>query len=268
MLRSEKMELISLYLSKDNARKCINELGENEITHFKDLNNDIKNYKLLYTNELKHLEKLQSRLIFLNKFLEDVELAEIKNSDLDFVEEEINKYYTRMVQLKAIRKETHSKLIKLKEDLYMVEDMERFVIEISGDYNCLKFEFVTGIVDRSKKFLIKKILHQALRRNLVVKTRDNEKNNKIVFIIFTHGKDALNKMKKIFVSLGGRALDMEKYNEPKKNLLALTSVISQIENVEEHNKEALKKEIEKISDLYLTLKYYIDNEYKIYNTLN
>jgi V-type H+-transporting ATPase subunit a len=268
MLRSEKMELISLYLSKDNARKCITELGENEITHFKDLNNNIKNDKLLYTNELKHIEKLQSRLNFLEKYLEDVELADVKNSDLDFVEEEINKYYNRMVQLKSIKKETHAKLTKLKEDLHMVEDMERFVSEVSGDSTCLKFEFITGIVDRGKKFLIKKILHQASRRNLVVKTRDNEKHHKVVFIIFTHGKEALEKMKKIFVSLGGRTLDMDKYNEPKKNLLALTSVISQIENVEEHNKEAMEKEIEKISNLYLTLKYYITKEYKLYSTLN
>ncbi|WUR03011.1 V-type proton atpase subunit A (VPH1) [Vairimorpha necatrix] len=268
MIRSEEMEFVTLYLSKDNARKCITELGNNEITHFKDLNDNVKSDKLLYTNELKHIEKLQSRLNFLGKEVENVELSEMKNSDLDTVEESINKYYNRMVQLKNIKKDTHSNLMKLKEDLHMVEDMERFVSDVSGDSSKISFEFITGIVDRKQKFLMKKILHQAFRRNLVVKTRDSDKHKKVIFIIFTHGKEAFDKIRMIFVSLGGRILDMEKYNEPKKNLLALTSVISRIESVEDHNKEAMKNEVEKISRLYLTLKYYIEKEYKIYRTLN
>lgn len=268
MLRSEKMKLVTLYLSKDNARKCITELGDNEIAHFRNLNDTIKSDKLLYINELKHIEKLQSRLSFLGKEVENFDLTEVKNSDLDSVEEAINKFYNRMVQLKTIKKETHSNLIKLKEDLHMLEDMERFVSEVGANSEKMKFEFITGIVDRGQKFLIKKILHQALRRNIVIKTRDNDKHQKVIFIIFTHGKEALDKMNKIFVSLGGRILDMEKYTEPKKNLLALTSVISQIENVEDFNKEAMKNEVEKISQMYLTLKYYVDKESKIYNTLN
>ncbi|EQB59778.1 uncoordinated family member (unc-32) [Vairimorpha apis BRL 01] len=60
MLRCEKMNLIKLYLSKDNARKCIEELGETEMIHFKDLNNEIKNDKLLYINEIKHMKNYKT----------------------------------------------------------------------------------------------------------------------------------------------------------------------------------------------------------------
>lgn len=268
MLRCEKMNLIKLYLSKDNARKCIEELGETEMIHFKDLNNEIKNDKLLYINEIKHIEKLQNRLQTLNKCIQDVELSEMKNSDLEIVEEQVTKFYYRMAQLNNIKKETKTKMMKLKEDLELVDFMKNFVLEISGDSSKLKFDFITGIVDRNKKFLIKKILCQALRGNLVIKNKDIEKYQKTIFLIFTHGDENLERMKKIFVSLGGRVLDIEKYNDPQKNSLALTSVISQIDCVEKHNDEAMKNEIQKISSLYLTWKYYIEKEYKIYKSLN
>lgn len=268
MLRSEQMELISIYISKEASRKTISELGEKELLHFRDMNHGVKTDKLFYSNELKHFEKLESRLSFIRSCIEEVDLENVNENDLQTAELEINKFYHRMVQLNTINKDTNSKLEVMKEDLRMLEETDAFVNSVSSETHLIQLDFITGVVDRSKKFLIKKVLHQAMRRNLIIKSRDIEDGQKAIFIVFTHGSDAVGRMKKIFCSLGGRVLESNRYVEPKKNLLALTSVISQIESVEEHNREAMNKEIERIYKKFATWNFYINKEVKIYSTMN
>ncbi|KAF9764589.1 V-type proton ATPase subunit a [Nosema granulosis] len=262
------MELISIYISKDTSRKTISELGERELLHFRDMNHGVKTDKLFYSNELKHYEKLEARLAFIRSCVDEVDLESVNEGDLGTAEADINKFYYRMIQLNTIKKETSSKLEVMKEDLRMLEETDAFVNSVSEDTHLIQLDFITGVVERSKKFLIKRVLHQAMRRNLIVKTRDIEDGQKAIFIVFTHGTDAVGRMKKIFCSLGGRVLDSGRYIEPKKNLLALTSVISQIERVEEHNKEAMDKEVERIVRKFATWNFYVNKEVKIYSTMN
>ncbi|EOB12819.1 Vacuolar ATP synthase subunit a [Nosema bombycis CQ1] len=232
------------------------------------MNHGVQLDKLFYSNEMKHYEKLESRLSFIRSCMDEVDLESVNETDLQTAEADINNYYCRMVHLNMINKETSSKLEVMKEDLRMLEETDSFVNSVSSDTHLIQLDFITGVIDRKKKFLMKRVLHEAMRRNLVVKTRDIEDMHKVIFIVFTHGTDAIGKLKKIFVSLGGRILDSNRYVEPKKNLLALTSVISQIESVEEHNREAMNKEIERINKRFATWNYFLNKEMKIYSTMN
>lgn len=267
MLRSEKMDLVSVYFSKDTVKQTITELGRNKLLHFKNLNENIKAEKLLYAREMSHLEKLSSRLGYLTA---DVGVMEdnVKHSDMDQTEEQINKFFARMVQLKSIKRETDMNHGKLKEDLYMLEETENFLGTVSEEAHLVQFDFMTGIVEKSRKFLMRKVLHQALRRNLVIRSKDMEQGMKTVFIVLAHGSEALDKVKDIFSSLGGRILDHRKFRENKRGLLELTAVISQIQQIADHNSEAIRKEQEKIRHLAHTWRYYLNREMKIYQTLN
>lgn len=267
MLRSEKMSLVSVYFSKDTVRQTITELGKTELLHFKNLNEDIKAEKLLYIGEINHLEKIMSRLGYLTADVENID-NNVKHSDIDQVEEQINKLFFRLVQLKSIKKETDTNQAKLKEDLYMLEETENFLGTVSEEAYLVQFDFMTGIVEKSKKFLMRKVLHQALRRNLVIRTKDMEHGTKTVFIVFAHGSEALDKVKDIFFSLGGRILNHKKFRECKRGLLELTAVISQIQQISDNNDEAIMKEQEKIKQFASTWKYYLNKEMKIYQTLN
>lgn len=267
MLRSEKMDLVSVYFGKDTAKQTITELGKCRLLHFKNLNEGMKTDKLLYTREIGHLEKLRARLVYLTADAEDMDDS-IKHSDIDQAEEQINKFFSRLVQLKSIKKETDTNQTRLKEDLYMLEETESFLGTVSEEAHLIQFDFMTGIVEKSKKFLIRKVLHQALRRNLVIRTKDTESGTKSVFIVFAHGTEALEKVRDIFFSLGGRILNHKKFRESKRGLLELTAVISQIQQIADHNNEAIKKEQEKIRLLAHTWRYYLNKEMKIYQTLN
>ncbi|KAM0672707.1 subunit I of vacuolar-type H+-ATPase [Ordospora colligata] len=267
MLRSEEMTLVSIYFSKDTAKQAVTELGKNELLHFKDLNVDMKAEKLLYIREINHMEKLVSRLRYLTADIPDIE-ENIKHSDVDQVEQQINKFFSRLIQLKTMKRETITNNAKLREDLYMLEETESFVGTVTEETHLIQFDFITGIVERSKKFLIRKVLHQALRRNLVIRTKDVDGECKSVFIVFAHGTEALDKVKDIFSSLGGRILDHKKFRECKKGLLELSAVISQMQQIESHNEEAIMNEQEKIKQLANTWRYYMNKEMKIYQTLN
>ncbi|KAG5860397.1 vacuolar-type H+-ATPase subunit I [Encephalitozoon hellem] len=267
MLRSEKMCLVSMYFSKDTAKQTITEIGKNGLLHFKDLNKDIKSENLLYTREITHMEKLISRLQYLTGDVNEVDEG-IKHSDIDQVEEQVNKFFSRLTQLKSIKKETNTNQTKLKEDLYMLEETENFLGTVTEEAHLVQFDFMTGIVEKGKKLLIRKVLHQALRRNLVIRTRDVEDGTKAVFIVFAHGSEALEKVKDIFSSLGGRILDHKKFRECKRGLLELSATISQMQQIEDHNDEAIGKEHEKIRHLANTWRYYLNKEMKIYQALN
>jgi V-type H+-transporting ATPase subunit a len=267
MLRSEKMELLAVYFSKDTAKQAVAELGKNDILHFNDLNSEVKRERLLYNQEVNHLEKTVFRLNYLRSGVGSAE-EKIKHSDIDEVEEQINKHYFRLAQLRAIKKETDVNLAKLKEDLCMLEEAESFLGSVNEDTHSVQFEFMTGIVSRDRKFLIKKILHQALRRNLAVRTRDVMGDSKTVFIAFAHGAEALAKIKEVFYSLGGRILEDKRFRECRKGLLELTAVISQIQKVGDQNEQAVGREIKKIEEVVNTWRYYLNREMRIYETLN
>ncbi|AFN83796.1 V-type ATP synthase [Encephalitozoon romaleae SJ-2008] len=267
MLRSEKMCLVSMYFSKDTAKQTITEIGKNGLLHFKDLNKDIKSENLLYTREITHMEKLISRLQYLTGDVKEVDEG-IKHSDIDQVEEQVNKFFSRLIQLKSIKKETDTNQTRLKEDLYMLEETENFLGTVTEEAHLVQFDFMTGIVEKGKKLLIRKVLHQALRRNLVIRTKDVEDGTKAVFIVFAHGSEALEKVKDIFSSLGGRILDHKKFRECKRGLLELSATISQMQQIEDHNDEAIRKEQEKIRHLANTWRYYLNKEMKIYQALN
>nr|AGE96305.1 vacuolar ATP synthase 95kDa subunit [Encephalitozoon cuniculi] len=267
MLRSEKMCLVSMYFSKDTAKQTIAEIGRNGLLHFRDLNKGIKSENLLYTREIAHMEKLISRMQYLTGGIGEIEEG-VKHSDIDQVEEQVNKFFSRLIQLKSIKKETNTNQARLKEDLYMQEETENFLGTITEEAHLVQFDFMTGIVEKGKKFLIRKVLHQALRRNLVIRTKDVEDGIKTVFIVFAHGNEALEKVKDIFSSLGGRIMDHKKFRECKRGLLELSAAISQIQQIEDHNDEAIRKEQEKIRHFANTWRYYLNKEMKIYQALN
>lgn len=267
MLRSEKMSLVSIYFSKDTARQTLTEIGRSELLHFKDLNADVKAEKLLYTREIAHVEKLVSRMQYLTGDVGEVSEGP-KHSDIDQVEEQVDKFFSRLMQLKSIRKETSTNQARLREDLHMLEETENFLGTVAEEAHLVQFDFMTGIVERGKKLLMRKVLHQALRRNLVIRTKDVGEGAKTVFIVFAHGSEALEKVKDIFSSLGGRILDHKKFRECKRGLLELSAAISQMQQIEDHNDEAIRKEQEKIRHLANTWRYYLNREMKIYQTLN
>ncbi|KAK1350085.1 subunit A of V-type proton ATPase [Hamiltosporidium tvaerminnensis] len=269
MLRSEDMEHVTLYFSKDTAKQAITELGNHEMVHFIDQNASLKTERLPFTREIRYLEKLLSRVSYLNN--ETVKLtplaktaARCRSLDLGEVEAQINKHYIRYAQLRDLQNDTFSNLSRLQEDMAILQTVEPLI-----DANN-KEHFVAGIINKEKSFLLEKILWHSLRRNLVIHTFDFESEElpkKVIFLVFTHFK-AKSKTTQICTSLSARIINLNEKRYASQNFLNMASLIGQIKAVYQNNVMTLKSESLCISQQIPLWKYFLKKEIKIYEIMN
>ncbi|EPR78787.1 Vacuolar ATP synthase 95kDa Subunit [Spraguea lophii 42_110] len=286
-MQSEDMELINIYLQKDTLKSVLTDLGNEEIIHFTNLNKKISNEDLLFNKQIMYVEKYKSRLLFMMDELEKLEIEvgdqNVKEMEIERVYMELEKKYNIFMELNEIKKETKANMELLSEIHKILEETEAFLgvnsnaeletIEKNNMKNIkLHVKFIPGIIDREKAMMLNKVLIGAMRRNVIINSKEVTVNGKekIFFIIFTHGESSLYRAKEICLSLGARIIDPldKRFNKDEKSLLSISSLISQLEVVQKNNISAIKNEAIAISNKIYTYKYFIEREIKLYKTMN
>ncbi|ELQ76434.1 H+- or Na+-translocating F-type, V-type and A-type ATPase (F-ATPase) Superfamily [Trachipleistophora hominis] len=278
-LQSEKMRRISLYINKENVRRALYELGKLKLIQFIDLNTHLKNEHLPYNKEILHYEKLRSKINFLMGEIEAYEL-DVPCTEHVFDEDAVERHFNRLLELKAIRDGAQEQLTNLNENLFILEEMKEHDFSASS---CL-----TGIIDNDKVLLLRRILESVLKNNLVVHVKTGRRT---VFVIFTHGEEAFEKIKKICVSFNARIFMMkneaersveeenaqderaqdqkdEPEDENQTNILRVTALIQQYQHVYANNENSIRSELSTIAQHIYTWRYKTRQMLRILKTLN
>ncbi|ELA47919.1 hypothetical protein VCUG_00639 [Vavraia culicis subsp. floridensis] len=284
------MRRISLYINKENVKRALYELGKLKLIQFVDLNAHLKNEQLPYNKEILHYEKLRSKINFLMGEIEAYDM-EVHRNEHVFDEDAIERHFNRLLELKSIRDGAQEQLTNLSENLFILEEMKEHDFSSSS---CL-----TGIIDNDKVLLLRRILESVLKNNLVIHMKTGRRT---VFVIFTHGEEAFEKIKKICVSFNARIFmmkseeeqsekqpkneDNEKKDEEQKeenkdnnkgeehedenqtNILRVTALIQQYQHVHANNENSIKNELGTIAQHIHTWKYKTRQVLRILKTLN
>ncbi|KAG9296066.1 hypothetical protein G9A89_011918 [Geosiphon pyriformis] len=148
-----------------------------------------------------------------------------------------------------------------------------------GEINQLNLGFVTGVIPRKKMQIFERILWRALRGNLYLNYAEidepitdpvtDEVLDKNVFIIFAHGRELLNKIKKISESLGATLYPVDANSEERrKKLMEITNSISDLNSVLQNTKNARRAELQKIAENLSAWITIIKKEKGVYHTMN
>lgn len=110
------------------------------------------------------------------------------------------------------------------------------------DMNRLNLGYVTGVISRQRMQTFERVLWRSLRGNLymnsaeidepIVDPDSDEVVEKNVFAIFAHGREIINKIRKISQSLGATLYSVDDSADKRRDaLLDVTSRIEDLNNV-------------------------------------
>ncbi|KAM0680574.1 H(+)-transporting V0 sector ATPase subunit a [Glugoides intestinalis] len=215
MLRSEKVECISLYCSADSIRGVLERVGNSSTIQL------IGKDNTYFDKESRDLEKTEQRLQYLRKeaiksgfedeVCENEEVYE-KHKLID-VEADINKYYEKLTFLKTSKSTCIEKEHSFEQTLKMITVSRNFVGELkeNADETTLSFDFITAIIESDKKLMLKQMLKHRLRKNVYLKlhevTLKTAAKKYTVFIVYALGEDNKEFSRVIIKKLGGRIFD-------------------------------------------------------------
>lgn len=106
----------------------------------------------------------------------------------------------------------------------------------------LSIGVVTGVIDRSRMETFERVLWRSLRGNLymnsseidetIVDVINDDTVDKNVFAVFAHGREIVNKIRKISSSMGATLYDIAQSEDSRRDaLLEVTSRIEDLNNV-------------------------------------
>lgn len=233
-LQPIKMRRLAIYISRDNIKQILYQLGQAKLIQFINLNENVNSDSLPYNRELMWFERVRSKVNVLFNMLNEHDIKYMKNADIYnsgiFNSDEIENHYTRLQELKGMRTSVQDKLLRLKENYLILEELKEHNISMN---TCL-----SGIIEIEKMSVLKRVLETVLRNNLVIHTRtvdysstlhdqnfpksnipssilDEMQNslisklsNKMVFIIFAYGEETITRIKKICTSFNARILQI------------------------------------------------------------
>lgn len=269
MFRSEDMSLVLFFINRDQAKHCISYIGHSSIIHFIDLNKKIKPEKLPFTNQIKHMEKLRSKVkLLVNDLLNgEVDMESRTNKSFLMVEEEINRHFERYMRLKDIAKDTERTVEGLEKDVSVLDELERYLCVDTAPQSfddCLtNLDFVIFTMHKENSLLVERVLKQVLRGNVIM--HKSEREFYYVFLVFTHGKMAVEKTKNVVSSLQGHLLNEE---TTRRGCIEARTRLSQMNKVAHNNEASIKREEEEIIKLLGMWTFVIEKEMSVLKAMN
>lgn len=252
MLRSEDVSMVRLYVSPDLLQSTLEELGEKELIHLI----GPKRKTQAKSQHRMEMEKILSRVDFLALEVAKREIQSKKDTGsivlggltVDETVSEVNKHYYRAAQLVQILKETAHRVEQKKEDVSVLQELERAFTEGSNDFDIEKgvkssLEYVAGVIKRREVNTLEEFLWKSLHGNLYFFSIEMSSPERAGFICFTHGERAISRIISICNRVGARIVKSKKENA----LLHLSADLSQLEKVHQMNTESYTSEILTIS---------------------
>lgn len=143
----------------------------------------------------------------------------------------------------------------------------------------LNLNFVTGVISRSRMATFERILWRSLRGNLylnyseisesVIDPSTDSPVFKNAFIIFAHGTETINKIRKISESLGATLYSISDHSEVRQQQFSeVSNKIEDLNSVLFNTNHARRLELIRISEDLATWSTVIKKEKAIYHTLN
>lgn len=144
-------------------------------------------------------------------------------------------------------------------------------------------EFVAGTIDRTRMATFERVLWRVLRGNLYMNYAEIEQTirdvskpkseggevRKNVFLIFAHGKELLDKIRKIAESMGGTVYPIDSNADKREDALReVTARIEDLQSVLQATNNTRRNELAKISDSVSAWWAIVRKEKIIYHTMN
>lgn len=146
-------------------------------------------------------------------------------------------------------------------------------------FSVMNIGFVAGVIPRERIAAFERILWRTLRGNLymnqseipepIINPENNEEMNKNVFVIFAHGKEIINKIRKISESLGADIYNVDENSELRRDQIhEVNTRLGDLANVLGNTKRTLDAELTQIGRSLAAWMIVIKKEKAVYQTLN
>ncbi|KAG4304959.1 hypothetical protein PORY_001634 [Pneumocystis oryctolagi] len=200
----------------------------------------------------------------------------------------LEKQYLELIELRHVLEETdhffnknHSRDVSSSDSdtvPLLENDVEQNVMNIQGLIG-ISAGFITGVIPRSRISAFERILWRVLRGNLYMNHTEisspindpitSEPVDKNVFIIFSHGKEINNKIRKISESLGATLYNIdEEYSKRYTNIQETNLAIDDLMSVLKNTKQTIYTELRLIADNIANWMVIIKKETAIYKIMN
>ncbi|KAK9727680.1 H(+)-transporting V0 sector ATPase subunit a [Basidiobolus ranarum] len=222
------------------------------------------------------------------------------------LEETVLQQESRVLQMNSSHETLQKRLMELVEIKHIVQQTNRFFREgedhveqirrnsvdestsliqpdveagPAGELQHLNVGFVAGVISRSKINVFERILWRALRGNLYMnyaeiqdplidpETEDSIEKN--VFIIFAHGQEILNKIRRVSESMGATLYSIEENPEDRRaRALDVANKIEDLNNVLFNINQTRRAELIKVAENLATWMTIVKKEKAVYDTMN
>ncbi|KAG2219779.1 hypothetical protein INT45_008870 [Circinella minor] len=143
----------------------------------------------------------------------------------------------------------------------------------------LNLGYVTGVISRARMQTFERVLWRSLRGNLYMNSAEidepitdpdsDEVVDKNVFAIFAHGREIINKIKKISQSLGATLYTVDDSPDKRRDAyLEVTGRIEDLNNVLSNTSQTRRAELQKIAENLTSWTTVVRKEKAIYHTMN
>ncbi|BCS24522.1 H(+)-transporting V0 sector ATPase subunit a [Aspergillus puulaauensis] len=226
-------------------------------------------------------ESLEQRIAALNDSYETLKKREVELTEWRWVLREAGGFFDRA--------HTHTEEIRQSfdnDEAPLLRDVEQQGTrgangDAQGQQSFLEMNigFVSGVIPRDRIAAFERILWRTLRGNLymnqseipdpIVDPTTNEETQKMVFVIFAHGKNIISKIRKISESLGASLYGVDENSELRRDQIhEVNTRLSDVNNVLRNTKNTLDAELSQIARSLAAWMIIVKKEKAVYDTLN
>ncbi|KAL4788137.1 V-type ATPase, V0 complex, 116kDa subunit family [Aspergillus varians] len=226
-------------------------------------------------------ESLEQRIASLNDSYETLKKREVELTEWRWVLREAGGFFDRA--------HTHTEEIRQSfdnDEAPLLHDVEQQAPrgangDAQGQHSFLEMNigFVSGVIPRDRIAAFERILWRTLRGNLymnqseipdpIVDPTTNEETQKMVFVIFAHGKNIIAKIRKISESLGASLYGVDENSELRRDQIhEVNTRLSDVNNVLRNTKNTLDAELTQIARSLAAWMIIVKKEKAVYDTLN
>jgi V-type H+-transporting ATPase subunit a len=232
------------------------------------------------TSEIDELaersQKLEQRVSALNESYETLKKREGDLTEWRWVLREAGSFFDRAHgNVEEIRASTDN------DDAPLLSDIEQNQGSADADrsFSGMNIGFVAGVIARDRVASFERILWRTLRGNLymnqseipepLIDPSNNEAINKNVFVIFAHGKEILNKIRKISESMGADVYNVDENSDLRRDQIhEVNNRLEDVQNVLQNTQATLQAELNQISQSLSAWMILVAKEKAVYNALN
>ncbi|KAL2001006.1 hypothetical protein VTN02DRAFT_2351 [Thermoascus thermophilus] len=226
-------------------------------------------------------ESLEQRIASLNDAYEVLKRREVEFTEWRWVLREAGGFFDRAhSHTDEIRQSFDNDEAPLLRDVeHQVPRGQNGDAQGQQSFSVMNIGFVAGVIPRDRIGAFERILWRTLRGNLymnqseipepIIDPTTNEEVHKNVFVIFSHGKEILAKIRKISESLGASLYSVDENSELRRDQIhEVNTRLSDVGNVLRNTKNTLDAELTQISRSLAAWMIIVKKEKAVYHTLN